>query len=325
MASTTVASPISHGASESTWGHSYAFAPTILDEAMSDSLDVLGLGIARLLGDFAGSGTDTLRVRYIDGVAWERPMSAMGSETDRIAPSPVTLGYSEVSLGQYGLGYSDTYKAQLLSMTGAELVDALLATIPASWAATVRSLVCTAGSTISAGTIGSNTLPLTIDDWLDLIAARRTTTGAIFKGRPVCMLAGIQINQLVESARQEPAFAASAAAFAMNSQATDGALHPNLFGLGLDVAETNDVVVSSSARQGFAISPGGIGYGIGNTSRIRAAGINPIIVPDRGLLVEMLTEGAAQSIREASAKAFLGVALGDSNVFFQRVVRSINS
>lgn len=324
MASATLASPISHGAAEATWGQSYAFAPTILDEAMADSLDVMGLGLVRLVGDFAGAGTDVIRVRYIDGIGWERAMSAMGSETDRVAPSPVTLGYSEVSLGQYGLGYSDTYKAQLLSMTGAELVDALIQSIPASWAATVRALYCAAGAGFS-GTIGSNTTQLTVDDWLDLIAARRTTTGAIFKGRPVATLAGIQINQLIESARQEPAFAASAAAFAANSQATDGALHPNLFGLGLDVVETNDVTVSSSARQGFAMSPGGIGYGIGNTARIKAAGINPILVPDRGLLIEMLTDGAAQSIREASAKAFLGVAAGDSNVFFQRVVRSINS
>lgn len=321
MPTVTPASPLAHGNLESTLGLSYVFAAKDIDIAMSDQLDIMGLGLARLVGSFEGSGSDTMRVTFVDGVGFDRPMTAIAGETDAITPSSPTYGYSEVSLAQYGLGYADTYKQQLLSREPAALTEYLVSTIVPSWIATLRSLVLTAGSTISLG-VGSAATALSIDDFLDLGAARRATSGA---KRPICALAGIQVTQAIESARQEPAYQSSVAAFLANSAISEENVHRNFLGLGVDVAESNDVVDSGGGRVGFAMAPGGIGWAGADPSRIKAAGKNPIFIPQYGILIEEITEGAGQSTRQTNARVFLGVEKGDPLVFFGRKMTSINT
>ena len=100
MANVTPVPPIAHGDLESTVGFSYVFAAKDIDIAMADALDVMGLGLVRLVGGFEGSGSDTMRVEYIDGVGFDRAMTAISGETDAITPSAPTLGYTEVALAQ---------------------------------------------------------------------------------------------------------------------------------------------------------------------------------------------------------------------------------
>lgn len=321
MANITPTPPISHLDTESTIGLSYVFAAKDIDVAMADQLDVMGLGLVRLVGSFEGSGSDTLRVEYIDGVGYDRAMTAISSETDAITPSAPTLGYSEVALGMYGLGYADTYKMQLLSRQPAALVDYLIQTVGMSWIATIRSLACTVGSAFATG-VGAVTDPLSIDVCLDLAAARRNTAGAKI---PIVGLHGTQINQAIESARQEPAYQSSAAQFLANSAMQDGLVYPNFLGLGFNVAHTNDVVNSGGGYVGWACAPGGMGWAGADPTRIKAAGKNPLYIPKFGMLIEELTDGAGQSIRQANARAFFGLAGGDPLVFFQRKVTSINT
>ena len=321
MATVSPAPPTSHGATESYLGLSYVFAAKEIDIAMCDELDVMGLGLARLVGDFAGAGTDTMRVDFVDGVGFDLPMAAIATETDSIVPSSPTFGYSEVSLAQYGLAFADTYKLQLLSRQPAMLVDYLISTLPQSWVATMRSLVCTAGSTFASG-VGAATTALSIDDLLDLNAARRLVSGARI---PIVVLHGHQVNQAVESARQEPAYQSSVAQFLANSAMVEDHVHPNWLGLGFTMACTNSVVNSGGGYVGFASAPGGIGWAGADPSRIKPAGLNPIKVPQYGLLIEDIPDQAGQSIRQTNARAFLGVAIGDPLVFFQRKLTSINS
>ena len=72
-------------------------------------------------------------------------------------------------------------------------------------------------------------------------------------------------------------------------------------------------------------APGGIGWAGADPSRIKPAGLNPIKVPQYGLLIEDIPDQAGQSIRQTNERAFLGVAIGDPLVFFQRKLTSINS
>lgn len=319
MTTAAISPPSSHSGTESTVGFPYVFADVDIEQALLDRLDVMGLGLVRLVGDFAGSGSDTMRVKFIDGVGFDNPMDALASETDSIVPSSFTLGYSEVSLGMYGLGYSDTYKAQLLSAEPAALLDYLKSTIPDSGMATLRSLVCTAGSGFSSS-VGATSTRLSMDDWLDLLAAWRSTMGA---RRPKAVLHSAALNQLVESARSEPAFQSSLDAFSGAHQVQESQLYPGAFGLPIDIVVTNDVVQSGGAYKNFAHQEGGIGWAAGDTSRIKVSGINPIYIPRFGLLIQDLTEGAGQMVRQSNGIMFVGVAAGDPSVFFERVVNSV--
>ena len=68
MSSTTYTAPIDHATRESTDGFSYAFGANAIRLAIEDSLDPVVGGMVALVGDLAGTGSDTLRNLGIDGV-----------------------------------------------------------------------------------------------------------------------------------------------------------------------------------------------------------------------------------------------------------------
>jgi adenosylcobinamide amidohydrolase len=103
---TTQVPPFQHGNFEGDLGYSYVFAAQRILLVMQDRLNALDLGVVPLVGDFAGTGTDTIRVTHMGNIGWSLPMTALGSETDTITPSNLTTGYSTVALGMYGLGHA---------------------------------------------------------------------------------------------------------------------------------------------------------------------------------------------------------------------------
>jgi hypothetical protein len=317
---TTQVPPFAHGNFEGDLGYSYVFAAQRILLVMQDRLNALDLGVVPLVGDFAGTGTDTIRVTHMGNIGWSLPMTALGSETDTITPSNLTTGYSTVALGMYGLGHAETYKQQTLSRELEVLVDALKARLPESWLATFRELVCNAGAGFSTA-VGAAGTQLSVDDLLDLTAVSRSTRGS---RRPTMFLDGNQVNQALESARNEPAFQAAAQTFQEQQAWNEMDVIPDFLKLGVTCAITNDVDQSGGAYQGFAFSPGGIGWAVASTSRVKVA--NPqgaILVPEMGLIVEEITSGSSQATRKYEARSMFGVAAGDSSVFMQRRVISV--
>jgi hypothetical protein len=136
-------------------------------------------------------------------------------------------------------------------------------------------------------------------------------------------LDGNQVNQALESARNEPAFQAAAQTFQEQQAWNEMDVIPDFLKLGITCAITNDVDQSGGAYQGFAFSPGGIGWAVASTMRVKVA--NPqgaILVPEMGLIVEEITSGSSQATRKYEARSMFGVAAGDSSVFMQRRVIS---
>lgn len=326
MPTATVNPPISHAQTFGTLGHAYAFAQQEILMDLEDGLDVLGLGVIPLMGDLAGSGSDTLRVTDLGNVGFNLPMQALTGETAAVLPSNVALGYESLTIGMYGLAQSETYLRQVLARPADGVsLDRLKSMVPSSWLATLRQLVCTTGAGISSA-VGAVSSTLSVDDHLDLATVYRTTMGS---RQPWAMIDGTQLDQLKRSYRNEPAFTNSAAEFAavLGLQLDGGAVaqrFPNLGGLGIDFAVTDDIVQSGGGRQGFSTTQGGIGYGIANTSPIKPANaVGAIYVPQFGLFIEELTARGNQTIREYRATAFLGSILGSTRVFPQRRILSI--
>jgi hypothetical protein len=313
---TTQAAPFSHANFESDLGYSYVFAAEEIREVLTDRMNSMALGVAPLVGDFAGSGTDTLRITHMGGVGWNLEMTALASETDTITPSTLTTGYSSVALGFYGAGHEETYKQQLLSREPKVLLDALKAKVPETFLSTWRSVYCTTGATISTA-IGSASYYNSIDDLLDFVAAYRENPGS---GRPKITANTVQGTKLLESARNEPAFQAAAAEFQKQQAMSDSMQSlPNFLGLGVDFALTNEVGQSGSAYQGFGHSLGGIGWAVCSTGALKTA--NPqgtILIPEFGIVIEEKTDGSGQTIRGYEARAAFGMALGDTSVFLLR-------
>lgn len=297
-------------------GHSFLFAQEGMKIELQDRLDVAAMGVISLRGDVAGSGTDTLRITDIGNIGYSLPFTALASETDTVADSPIDLGFETVTVGTFGLGQSETYSEQLFSREPMVLLDQLKAFIPQSWSRTFRDQVALTGSGITLA-VGSATTDLSVDDHLDLVTVYRIAVG---NSMPMAFLDPTQIDQLLRSYRNEPGFQNAAEVFSGLLEARDGSspdaqIYRNVGGLRIDMAVTDSIVESGGAFQGFAFPQGGIGWAVGSTIPITPA--NPdraIKIPQFGLLIEEDTDGTSQTTRRYRATSWMGFALGSERV-----------
>jgi hypothetical protein len=316
---TTTINPPSTFAQHETAGltYSYVLARQALLEALMDKLDPIATGMVSLKGDVAGTMSDTIRIREVDDIGFARRFSALANSTDGISASAFTLGYTEVSVGIYGLAHEEDFHGQVLGSNGGVSLDDLIRNVPGSLLATLRYLACVTGATISS-TVGSASTYLSVDDALDLATEIRSTPGAADNGPIRVTTDPAAIDKLIRSARTEPAFQNSAADFAALLGIKAGQIYPNLLGLGMDWLGTDDTQQSGGGYQGFAASFGGVGWARASTGAIRPSGMGrAMYMPEFGLFIQEIDRGENGKARY-EARAWLGTALGSSNVFFQR-------
>lgn len=300
-------------------GFAYTFAQIAIQRRLEDALNVQAAGLVRLVGDAAGSGSDVIRVTNIGGIGYNLAMSALASETAAITPSPFDLGYSTVTIADYGLAFEESYKAQILGREPAAMLDALVQTMPESFLRTLRDLTATTVAGFSTS-IGSSGTALTMDNALDLLAAFRENPGS---GMPVVMLHPKQVSDLVDSIRSETTLSLSVSEFG-GLQGLQGGAQTirNFAGLGFDISMSTSITDDSTDYFGGAYSAGGVGYAVGSTAGVRARGIDAIRIPEFGTIVTFPSSSSTNGKETAEARSFLGVAAGSSDVFVQRKVIS---
>ncbi len=299
-------------------GFAYNFAQIAIQRRLQDSLNVEQTGLVRLVGDAAGSGSDTLRVTNIGGVGYNQPMSALASETAAITPSPFDLGYSTVTIADYGLAFEESYKAQILGREPAAMLDALVQTMPDSFLRTLRDLV---GTTVAgfASAVGVDATGMSFDYYLDFLQAARETLGA---GKPVVMLHPRQMTELIESVRGEGALSLNLAEFGALTGLQDSQIYRNAFGMGADIMISDSVTTTAGGYIGGGYSVGGIGYAVGSTAGVRARGVDAIRLPEFGTIITFPSGSSTNGKETAEARSFLGVAAGSADVFLQRRILS---
>jgi hypothetical protein len=300
-------------------GFAYTFAQIAIQRRLEDALNVQAAGLVRLVGDAAGSGSDVIRVTNIGGIGYNLAMSALASETAAITPSPFDLGYSTVTIADYGLAFEESYKAQILGREPAAMLDALVQTMPESFLRTLRDLTATTVAGFST-VIGSSGTALTMDNALDLLAAFRENPGS---GQPVVMLHPKQVSDLVDSIRSETTLSLSFSEFGV-LQGLQGCAQTirNFAGLGFDISMSTSITDDATDYFGGAYSAGGVGYAVGSTAGVRARGIDAIRIPEFGTIVTFPSSSSTNGKETAEARSFLGVAAGSSDVFVQRKVIS---
>tara|TARA_R110000751_G_scaffold270795_1_gene370595 strand:- start:852 stop:1811 length:960 start_codon:yes stop_codon:yes gene_type:complete len=318
MLMSVIATPFTNTEIQTEVGFTHVFAQEQIRQRLSDSLSVLP--IVQLVGDVAGSGSDVVRISNIGGIGYNQAMATLGSENATITASAMDLGYSEVTVAMYGLAYEETYKAAILAREPSVLIDNLVNTIPDSWLRQLRDLVCTSFTSF-ATTVGSSTLALSMDDYLDLVADYREALGS---KSPAVVLAPKQYSQLLESARSEPAMNASMGDFSNAQRFDETQTIANAFGLGADIHLSDSVDDTLSVYSGGAFSPGGIGFAVGGTGGlVTASPATSILIPEFGLVVEDIQGNTGT--RRVEARAFFGVNAGSTDVYTFRKIQSASN
>ena len=314
---TTVSPPFSQGQTQTDLGFDRVYLEAQIRMGLAERLNLLGLDRIVSVGDLAGSGSDTASLPYVDGMGYDAAMTSLGTESSPVPIGTATTGYDTIALGEYGLGYEVTYRGIGLGRDASAPVldvDRIADMLPDSFAKTFRSVACTTGATISAS-VGSTSTNASMDDLLDLMAAADQTDGVGEDEALTLMLKPIQLSQLKDSARSEPAFQNSLADFS-RAQAR-GRVIPGAFGLNVDIVATSDVTDTGGAYQGFAFQRPALGYVTMDTERI-APNVPYIAIPEFGLLIQFLLDKAGQATKQVEGRAYFGIGLASTTVAFQR-------
>lgn len=316
---TVISPPATHAQVKADLGFAYIFAQQEIRRELADMLNVLQLGIVPLVGDAAGTGSDTIRVTRIGGVGWSEAMATLSGEIDPITVTGFTTGFDIVAVARHGMAKTESYTAQILGREPAAMLAGLKSVLPNSWLKTFRQKVAIAGAGFT-DTVGVSGAVWTFDDELDAVAYFNETEG--FEGTAVTMRHPEQYTQLRESVRNEPNFQFPEITVALQSLMPGGGF---MDWLGFRNFSTHDITDSGGDHQGLAFVPGAIGWAVASTLNVTVEDPDQALyIPDFGLVCEWKSTGNTATARW-DANAYFGVATADPSVAPQTRLISLNT
>lgn len=316
---TAIAPPSRQSTLVTDYGFAYVYAEQELRVALAEKLDVLPF--LQLHGDLSGSGSDTMRITFVDGIGWAEAFTALASEDQAITPTGFTTGFDTVTIARHGLGKAGTYTSEILSRQPEILLTQLKSKVPESVAKTYRELLMTSGAGITAS-VGAVTTAWDVDDHIAMLT-HFTETEGYDGGRITAFFHPEQISDFRDSLRSEPS-----QMFPMqfeDQQAAKGSGF--LFTMNnVDFYQSFDVNQAGGGHQGFAFGAGAFGRAVGGTAGLQVE--NPataIIIPEAGLVIEERTDGGQNATRSWFANLYTGVGRADPTVVPQVRCLSIDN
>jgi hypothetical protein len=207
-------------------------------------------------GNIAGSGSETIRVPLlgIDGY------DLMASTNEATAPSSATaLTYlaPEITVARFALQRAISDLAQMTNGGGGPSLDILVQDFAGAFDMTVTSQICALFGSFS-NSVGTSTVDLSVDDFFAAVFQLEQSN---VTGKPVAVLAPVQISDLQNSIRQE----GGALQYIPATQAMLESKGQGFVGefAGVDLFKS-DKVATSTGRQGGMFVRGAIGYAEGS-------------------------------------------------------------
>lgn len=306
----TVSNPLSHsvssaGFSDASWRYTAVFEG-VLREKLMDSVSIRTSGFVPLVGDVAGTGSLTIRQRYLDAIGWGLSMTAMAAENTAITASALTATVEDVAVARYGIGWNNTYTNQVVAAAGEVTMDVLAAYNVLSYEAAWMDALATAiqAAATDSGTSG---VDCSFDDVLDA-----TYYFDLLEGMPGALLGlihGQQKIDLKESMRNEQAFQFPEPTKELLSGAGGPGFWTVICGIAFYVSTR--VAASGGNRHGCIMAPGAFIWAKGGTGSIVPANpANTVNLADQGIITEFTgTPGSATST--VYTNAFFGIDGGD--------------
>ena len=203
-------------------------------------------------GNIAGSGSETIRVPLLGVDGYD----LMASTTEATAPSSATaLTYlaPEITVARFALQRAISDLALMTNSGGGPSLDILVQDFAGAFEMTVTSQICALFGSFS-NSVGSATVDLSVDDFFAAVFQLEQSN---VTGKPVAVLAPVQVSDLQNSIRQE----GGALQYIPATQAMLEAKGQGYVGefAGVDIFKS-DKVATSTGRQGGMFVRGAIGY-----------------------------------------------------------------
>jgi hypothetical protein len=193
-------------------------------------------------GNIAGSGSETIRVPLL-GLDGYDLMSSRNESTSPASETALTYLAPEITVARYVLQRGISDLAAMTNSGGGPSLEMLVNDFAGAYEMTVTSQICALFGSFS-NSVGTATVDLSVDDFFAAIFQLEQSN---VNGRPVAVLAPVQVSDLQSSIRQE----GGALQFIPATQAMLEAKGQGYIGefAGVDIFKS-DKVATSTGRQG---------------------------------------------------------------------------
>ena len=271
---------------------------------MADQASIRNSGALLFMGDVAGIGSDSLRMRYANwGAATPFATASDGIE---VTESTLTPSIVDITVGRSALRYDIT---DLAAMTGLGMdIDpfSLAGKMAMSAEARINSII-TATFASATNSVGTSGVDMSVDDFYDAMFQLESVSN---NGEFYCILHPQQLSDLRDSLRSE---SNNALAF---SPATEEMLNikgqgfAGRFG-GVEIFKSSYVTEATGNKIGAMMSRGAVAYAVGTPRPLAGAGVE--IRPAGTPIVIGFQRDESKGLTEVVGSLYCGAALTEDD------------
>lgn len=271
---------------------------------LADQASIRNSGALLFMGDVAGIGSDSLRMRYANWGAATPFASA--SDGANVTGSTLTPSTVDITVGRSALRYDIT---DLAAMTGLGMdIDpfSLAGKMAMSAEARINSII-TATFASATNSVGTSGVDMSVDDFYDAMFQLESVSN---NGEFYCILHPQQLSDLRDSLRSE---SNNALAF---SPATEEMLNikgqgfAGRFG-GVEIFKSSYVTEATGNKIGAMMSRGAIAYAVGTPRPLAGAGVE--IRPAGTPIVIGFQRDESKGLTEVVGSLYCGAALTEDD------------
>ena len=270
---------------------------------LTDQMSMRTSGGIDFMGDVAGMGSDTLRVRYA-GLDGFNSFAATALENTDVAETALTDASTDIAVVRAALRYDIGDLANLTGVPGADVDPFRLAqSMVGSFEQYFNALV---GDAIDSATasVGATTVNLSVDNWFEAMATLEVSS---VPGPYWAMISAQQLADLRQSLRSEN----NALQERMDIQKSMELFGPGFAGniLGVNVYTSSDLNTANAGADqvGGMWGQNAIGFAIGTPRPLAGAG-GEVRAAGTPVVVEFQRDASA-ALTEVVGHAYCGVSL----------------
>ena len=270
---------------------------------LTDQASMRTSGAISFMGDVAGMGSDTMRVRYA-GLDGYDSFAATAAENTDVSETSLTDASTDIAVVRAALRYDIGDLANLTGVPGADVDPFRLAqSMVGSFEQYFNALV---GDAIDAATesVGATTVNLSVDNWFEAMAKLEV---ASVPGPYFAILYPQQLSDLKQSLRSENNALQEMTATQDLMKIFGQGFVGNFLGVNTYVSTDVNTANSGDDSVGGMFGEGAIGYAIGTPRPLAGAG-GEVRAAGTPVVVEFQRDASA-ALTEIVGHAYCGVSL----------------
>ena len=233
---------------------------------LADQASIRQSGALLFMGDVAGIGSDSMRMRFANwGAATPFATASDGAEVSESTLTPSTV---DITVGRSALRYDIT---DLAALTGLGMdIDpfSLAQKMAMSAEARINGIIANT-FTAASNSVGTSGVDMSVDDFYDAMFQLESTSN---NGEFYCILHPQQLSDLRDSLRSESNNALAFSPATEDMLAIKGQGYAGRFG-GVEIFKSSYVTEVTGDKVGAMMSRGGIAYAVGTPRPLAGAGV----------------------------------------------------